>query len=170
MKYAKIRSMDISNGPGIRVSLFVSGCDKHCVGCFNPETWDFNGGKPYHRVDTTQEMLDLCEPEYIAGLSILGGEPLNPKNIDTIYELVFRFKQVYPNKNIWIWTGYTLEELKMMYNSTAILEALLSNIDVLVDGAFIESKKDLSLKWRGSSNQRIWVNKNGILVDETINT
>ena len=170
MRYADIYPFDISNGTGIRVSLFVQGCDKHCLGCFNSETWDFNGGKSYHRVDTTWEILNLCKPDYIAGLSILGGEPLNPKNIETVYNLISHFKQTYPNKNVWVWTGYTIDELNELYSKDSILNALLSNIDVLIDGSFIESQKDLSLKWRGSSNQRIWVNKNGILVNETNNT
>lgn len=153
MYYGKIRKMDISNGPGIRVSLFTSGCEKHCPGCFNSETWDFNYGKEY-TVDTRTEILKLCEPEYIAGLSILGGEPLHPNNIRTIADLITKFKSRYRDKTVWIWTGYTFEELKSRMSPDML--AILVSADVIIDGPFVETLKDLSLKWRGSSNQRIW--------------
>ena len=151
MRYAEIYPFDISNGTGIRVSLFVQGCDRHCPGCFNPETWDFNGGKDFDS-DTGNEILKLSKPDWISGLSVLGGEPLAPQNIKTVKTLCFGFKQKYPNKSIWIWTGYTFDELRKNKD----FQQLLDYIDVLVDGPFIESQKDLSLKWRGSSNQHIW--------------
>lgn len=178
MKYANIYDFDISNGPGIRVSLFVSGCDKHCLGCFNPETWDFSNGKEYTK-EVNDKLLELCSPDWISGLSILGGEPLHPSNISTVEGICARFKEKYPEKSIWIWTGYTMEELVSRYQNTEFLDKLAIRdicfgrdplVDTIVDGPFIKRQKDLSLKWRGSSNQRIWVNRNGILTDETNRT
>jgi anaerobic ribonucleoside-triphosphate reductase activating protein len=146
MRYNTIRQLDIANGPGCRVSLFVQGCSFHCPGCFNPGTQDFEGGKEF-----TQQTLDalfaLAEPSHISGLSILGGEPLHPKNRAEVIRLAREFKSRYPDKNIWLWTGYQLED---------VFEDLVdSEIDVIVDGRFIEDLKDLRLKYRGSSNQRV---------------
>ncbi len=150
MRYAKIRKMDISNGEGVRVSLFVQGCSFHCKNCFNQETWDFNGGKEF----TTEEVgkiIELANKDYIAGLSVLGGEPLHNNNVDEVFHIVATFKEKFPNKDIWLWTGFKFED--------AIKDSkrkfILRNIDVLIDGQFEEDKKDLTLKWRGSSNQRI---------------
>ncbi len=146
MRYSSIRQLDIANGPGCRVSLFVQGCSFHCPGCFNPGTQDFEGGKEF-----TQQTLDalfaLAEPSHISGLSILGGEPLHPKNRAEVIRLAREFKSRYPDKNIWLWTGYQLED---------VFEDLVdSEIDIIVDGRFVEDLKDLRLKYRGSSNQRV---------------
>lgn len=183
MRYADIYKFDISNGPGIRVSVFFQGCDKHCPGCFNPETWDFNTGREFNS-ETISEVLRLAENEWISGLSILGGEPLHPNNIGWTAQLCAAFKKKYPEKTIWIWTGYTWEELGERYMSgkrpdkTEIAYLLYGDVivgrdsvcDVLIDGPFIEAKKDLSLPWRGSSNQRIWMkNENGELYDASNN-
>lgn len=150
MKYAKIRKMDISNGEGVRVSLFVQGCSFHCKNCFNQETWDFNGGKEFTTAEI-QKIIELADKDYIAGLSILGGEPLHNNNVDEVFHIVATFKEKFPNKNIWLWTGFKFED--------AIKDSkrkfILRNIDVLIDGQFEEDKKDLTLKWRGSSNQRV---------------
>lgn len=146
MKYSQIRSLDIANGPGCRVSIFVSGCEHRCKGCFNPATWNFDFGKEFTE-DTLRGILKLAKPDYISGLSILGGEPLHPRNIAEVCRLARRFKEAYPEKDIWLWTGYQLED---------IFENLVdSEIDVVVDGKFVEELKDLRLKYRGSSNQRV---------------
>lgn len=145
MNYNKIRKMDISNGPGVRVSIFMQGCTFNCKNCFNPETHDFNGGK-----ELTQEVVDrllqLCEEDYIQGLSILGGEPLHPKNIDGTAKLAAQFKKAYPNKTVWVWTGFLWENLD---------KTKLTDMDVLVDGQFVEELKNPMLKYCGSSNQRV---------------
>ena len=150
MKYAKIRKMDISNGEGVRVSLFVQGCSFHCKNCFNQETWDFNGGKEF-TTEEIKKIIELADKDYIAGLSILGGEPLHNNNVDEVFHIVATFKEKFPNKDIWLWTGFKFED--------AIKDSkrkfILRNIDVLIDGQFEEDKKDLTLKWRGSSNQRV---------------
>lgn len=150
MKYAKIRKMDISNGEGVRVSLFVQGCSFHCKNCFNQETWDFNSGKEFTTAEI-QKIIELANKDYIAGLSVLGGEPLHNNNVDEVFHIVATFKEKFPNKNIWLWTGFKFED--------AIKDSkrkfILRNVDVLIDGQFEEDKKDLTLKWRGSSNQRV---------------
>lgn len=146
MYYGKLESCSISSGPGCRVSLFVSGCEHRCKNCFNPETWDFNHGKEFTE-DTINSILELAKPSYIRGISILGGEPAHPRNLPEILKLTRKFKEVYPEKDIWLWTGYLLEE---------VFEDLVdSKIDVVVDGRFVEELKDLRLKYRGSSNQRV---------------
>ena len=146
MRYNKIRKMDISNGPEVRVSIFLQGCAFHCKECFNPETWDFEGGKEFTD-DTINKVLDLCKPDYIKGLTILGGEPMHPKNIDGTIKLAKAFKEMYPKKNLWCWTGYTFD--------TIINKEILEYADVLVDGQFKIELFDPRLKWRGSSNQRV---------------
>lgn len=150
MRYNKIRKMDISNGKGVRVSLFVQGCSFHCKNCFNQETWDFNGGKEFTTAEI-QKIIELANKDYIAGLSVLGGEPLHNNNVDEVFHIVATFKEKFPNKNIWLWTGFKFED--------AIKDSkrkfILRNVDVLIDGQFEEDKKDLTLKWRGSSNQRV---------------
>lgn len=154
MRYSQIRKMDISNGEGIGVSLFVQGCDFHCNGCFNSETWDWNKGKEF-TIKTGLYLLSLCYKPYIKRLSILGGEPLAPQNIDTVTNLSKLFKEQYPDKKLWIWSGYTFENY--IYD-----KEILKYADYIVDGRFEEDKKDLNLKFRGSSNQRIWgKDKNG---------
>lgn len=146
MNYAKINTHDVANGPGIRVSVFVSGCEHKCPGCFNPETWDFGYGEEF-TTETLVGIMRAGNPAYIKGLSVLGGEPLHPKNIEAVTALVFIWKQEYPDKPIWLYTGYRWNDIHHFY--------LLKHIDVLVDGPFIEAEKDLSLRFRGSRNQRI---------------
>ena len=147
MRYNTIRKSDISNGPGIRVSIFMQGCEFHCKNCFNPETWAFDKGKLFTD-ETIREVLDLCSKDYIRGLSILGGEPLHPKNIDATTKLVKSFKEKYPNKDIWIWSGFLFE------NYIKDLE-LVNYVDVIVDGQYKDELHDFRLQFRGSSNQRI---------------
>lgn len=139
--------MDISNGYGIRVSLFVQGCEHYCKNCFNPETWDFDNGQEW-TLEKENELLKLCRRDCIQGLSILGGEPLHPLNLSTVTNISKRFKENFPKKTLWIWTGYLLEEY------IRNLE-ILNYVDVIVDGKYIEELKDITLKFRGSSNQRI---------------
>lgn len=146
MNYNKIRKLDISNGPGVRVSIFVQGCTFNCKNCFNPETHDFKGGKEF----TTEEMeriINLCSKEYIRGLSILGGEPLHPKNLEGTTMIAEYFKYKLPEKDLWVWTGFKYEDLKD--------NKIMEYIDVLVDGQFEEELKDMRLKYSGSSNQRV---------------
>lgn len=154
MKYADIKKYDISNGVGIRVSLFVSGCNHHCKGCFNAEAWDFNYGNDFTN-DTIAEIIDSLNPDYINGLSLLGGEPLDPKNQEGILTLLRKVKEVYPNKNIWCYSGYLYEYLLEDAKTNDILKEILSYLDILVDGKFDIDKKDITLLFRGSSNQRI---------------
>lgn len=154
MKYADIKKYDISNGVGIRVSLFVSGCNHHCKGCFNAEAWDFNYGKDFTD-NTINEIIEALEPSYINGLSLLGGEPLDPKNQAGILKLLRKVKEVYPEKNIWCYSGYLYEYLLEQSKANNILNEIISNIDILVDGKFDIDKKDITLLFRGSSNQRI---------------
>ena len=157
MNYGSLRGTDIANGEGVRVTLFVSGCTHHCKNCFNPETWDFCYGKPFTK-EVEDEVIKLLEPDYIQGLTLLGGEPMEPKNQEALLPLVKRVREVYGNKkNIWCYTGYTLDK-DLLGESRAKCEhtrELLENLDVLVDGPFVEDLKNLTLKFRGSSNQRI---------------
>lgn len=147
MRYNKIRKMDISNGPGVRVSIFMQGCVFNCKNCFNPETHDFNGGREFS--DTTIErVLELCSNDYIVGLSILGGEPMHPKNIEGTTKLAKAFKEKYPNKNIWVWTGF-------LYDKDLLDKEVLNYIDVLVDGQYKDELHNPKLRWCGSSNQRV---------------
>ena len=148
MRFAQIRKEDISNGPGIRVSLFVQGCNRHCDGCFNPETWDYNNGRLFNkRVKDIFLSLPRNKNKKIAGFSILGGEPLAQD--DTMLELIKDIKKYYPDKTIWMWTGYTYEDL------TDKQMEIVKLIDVLVDGPFIMSKRCPNKRFRGSTNQRI---------------
>lgn len=156
MNYGTIKPTDIANGEGVRVSLFVSGCTHHCPGCFNYVTWDFNYGEPFTE-ETEDEILNLLSRNYIDGLSLLGGEPMEPCNQRCLVNLVNRFKERYPNKNLWIYTGYTYD-VDLVPGGKAYCEVtdmILDQCDVMVDGEFVESLKDISLKFRGSSNQRI---------------
>jgi len=153
MNYANIKNNDIANGDGIRVSLFVSGCTRRCKNCFNKEAWDFNYGKSFNK-ETEDYIISLLKPTYIDGISILGGEPMEPINQITLLPFLKKIKQNFGNnKNIWCYTGFTIEEL--LNKQDKITDELLSLIDVLVDGPYIDSQKDISLKFRGSSNQRI---------------
>lgn len=157
MKYSAIKYFDISNGPGCRTSLFVSGCTHRCKGCFNEATWDFQYGKEYTEM-VEGEILSSLSPDYIAGLTVLGGEPMEVVNQPFVCQLLKKVKKHYPEKNIWIYSGYTYEELKdKEYKrcQTPYTEKILALSDVLVDGKFVLEKKDISLRFRGSSNQRI---------------
>ena len=148
MKYNLIRKMDISNGPGVRVSIFIQGCSFHCKNCFNQETWDFKGGKEFTD-DTIKKVLDLSDKPTVKGLSILGGEPLHPNNIEGTTKLAKEFKEKYPDKNLWIWTGFK-------YGETVDADSeVFQYADVLVDGQYVDELHDPTLKWRGSSNQRV---------------
>ena len=147
MKYNIVRKMDISNGPGVRVSVFMQGCEFHCKNCFNPDTWNFENGKDF-TTGTINEVLNLCSQDYIKGLSILGGEPMHPKNIEGTTQLAKAFKEKYPNKNLWVWSGFKFDEnLKD--------KEVMKYVDVLVDGRYVDEMHNPTLKWRGSSNQRV---------------
>ena len=163
MNYAQIRSMDISNGEGIGVSLFVQGCDFHCKNCFNSETWEFSKGQEWND-KTKNQFLKLIETPFIQRVSILGGDPLHPKNVQNVLEIVDEIRVSYPTKNIWLYTGYTWEQimhpvitdinseqLKMLQ----MRKELVSKCNVLIDGRYVDELRDISLHWRGSSNQRV---------------
>lgn len=156
MNYGAVKKTDTANGPGIRVSLFVSGCTHHCKGCFNSETWDFHYGKPYTK-ETEEEILKALEPPYIRGISILGGEPMEPENRSEVLSLLKKVRSACPEKDVWCYTGYDFEKdlLVWMEEGREDVEELLSLIDVLVDGEFVEEKKNLRLAFRGSENQRV---------------
>lgn len=156
MNYGEVKHFDIANGNGVRVSLFVSGCTNHCKGCFQPETWNFDYGKPYTK-ETEQEILDALAPEYIQGLTVLGGDPFEIANQEAVCSLLKLVKQQLPNKDIWVFTGYLLDQdlLEGGRRHTPWTDEMLSYIDVLIDGPFVEELKDLSLQFRGSSNQRL---------------
>ena len=146
MRYNTIRQLDIANGPGCRVSIFVQGCEFNCPGCFNGVAKDFSGGKEF--TDQTMDLLlSLTGPNYMSGISILGGEPLHPRNRQATLDLVSKFQEAYPNKTVWVWTGYNWEDVAS--------DLCNSKVDVLVDGRFVEALKDLRLKYRGSTNQRV---------------
>lgn len=157
MNYGAIKKTDVANGEGVRVSLFVSGCTHHCKNCFNPETWNFCYGKPFTQ-ETEDEIIEALKPNYIKGLTLLGGEPMEPQNQERLLPLLKRVKKEFgDSKNIWCYTGYTLED-DLLSPSRARCEhtdELLKHIDTLVDGEFVEELKDLMLKFRGSSNQRV---------------
>ena len=147
MRYNKIRKMDIADGPGVRVSIFMQGCTFNCKNCFNPETHDFAGGKEFTQ-NTIDTVLKLCDNDNVEGLSILGGEPMHPKNIDGTKELAKAFKEKYPEKNVWVWSGFQFDkDLKD--------KDVLKYVDVLVDGQYVEELHNPILKWKGSSNQRV---------------
>ena len=154
MNYAELKSHDIANGPGVRVSLFVSGCTHRCKGCFNREAWDFDYGRPFDEA-VMDRILTLLEPHYIKGITYLGGEPLDPGNQAGLLALSEKIKARYPDKTIWCFTGYVLEKDIFTKKLGPLTEKLLSYCDVLVDGPFIEEQKNLRLKFRGSENQRL---------------
>ena len=151
MNYANIKTHDIANGPGVRVSLFVSGCTHRCRDCFNQEAWDFDYGQPFDQ-PVIERILEYLKPDYIRGITYLGGEPLDPRNQAGLLDLSRQIKSAHPNKSIWSFTGYVWERLPQVENVT---KELLSHCDVLVDGPFIAEKKNLSLRFRGSENQRL---------------
>ena len=169
MNYATIKNCDIANGPGVRVSLFVSGCTHRCPGCFNEIAWDFNYGQPFTTA-VEDEILDMLAPDYVQGLTLLGGEPFEPQNQPALLELVKRIRQNYPEKSIWVFSGYLYEKdiLAGRLGDPAITRAFLEHIDVLVDGPFVESLKDLSLRFRGSSNQRLIDVKRSLAQGQTV--
>lgn len=157
MNYAEIKKLDIANGEGIRVSLFVSGCTHHCKGCFNAETWDFHFGKPFTE-ETEAEILEALSPDHINGLTLLGGEPMEPVNQRVLCPFIKKVRETYPHKDIWCYTGYLYDKdlvSPVGRAKTEVTLELLSMIDFLVDGPFIEAQKDITLAFRGSRNQRI---------------
>lgn len=157
MNYGEIKKNDIANGEGVRTSLFVSGCRHHCKNCFNQATWEFGYGELFTE-KTMEEIFASCEPGWINGLSLLGGEPFEPENQKVLLPFLILFKQRYPDKTIWCYSGFTFEEILGKTKSRAFTDIsaeMLSLIDVLVDGRFVEEKKDISLVFRGSSNQRV---------------
>ena len=163
MNYAEIKNLDIANGPGLRVSLFVSGCTHHCKGCFNPESWDFNYGQPFTEA-TEQELLRLLDNEHIRGLSLLGGEPFEPANQAVLAPFMQTMKPKFPHKDVWCYSGYDFEKDMLTGNlgPWEITEQMLNCIDVLVDGEFVIDLKNPNLRFRGSANQRV------ILVQESL--
>ena len=163
MRYASIRSMDISNGEGAGISLFVQGCHFHCKNCFNKDTWDFNGGKEW-TPEVEDKFIELASRPYIKRISILGGEPLADENLDGVLNLVNRFRLLMPEKTIWLYTGYTFEQIMKYeygnkyinnFNVDALRQIIVSQVDVLVDGRYIDSQRNISKKWCGSNNQRV---------------
>ena len=156
MNYAAIKTCDIANGPGVRTSLFVSGCTHHCKGCFQPETWDFSYGEPFTQ-DVIDTILHSLEPAYVAGLTLLGGEPFEPENQRGLLPFLRLVRERLPGKTIWAFTGFTWEQLHTdgSHPRCEVTDELLSLVDVLVDGRFVEELHDISLRFRGSSNQRI---------------
>ena len=164
IRYASIREMDISNGEGVGVALFVQGCPFHCYNCFNPDTWDFNGGKEWTK-DTEDKLIELANKPYIKRLSILGGEPLADENLDGVLHLVDRFRLSFPNKSIWIYSGYTLNQVMNPVVTSDFnperdevihkIQEIVRQCTVIVDGKYIDSQRDITLKWRGSKNQRV---------------
>ena len=147
MRYNKIRKMDIADGPGVRVSVFFQGCAFHCKNCFNPETWDFKAGKEFTD-ETIEEILKLCENDFITGLSLLGGEPMHPTNIEGSTKLARMFKERFPEKTIWSWTGFLFDEYLKD-------KEIVNYLDVVVDGQFKDELRNPNLKWKGSANQRV---------------
>lgn len=163
MNYADIKQYDVANGPGVRVSVFVSGCTHYCKGCFNEEAWDFNYGKPFTE-ETIRTVLEYMKPSYVKGLTVLGGEPMEPQNQPAVLALLKKVKEVYPEKSIWMFSGYDYEAdmLGCMWEELPETKEILSCLEVLVDGEFVEELKNLSLRFKGSSNQRT------ILVQESL--
>ena len=156
MNYSGIKYCDIANGRGVRTTLFVSGCRNHCEGCFNPETWSFEYGDPFTDV-VEDEVVDSLRPVYVTGLTVLGGEPLEPENQPAVLQLLARVKHELPEKDVWLYTGFTYEHLfeRSCRANTPLLGRILDKVDVLVDGPFVQAKKDIALRFRGSSNQRV---------------
>ena len=166
MRFASMRNLDISNGEGVGVSLFVQGCDRHCFNCFNPDTWDFNGGKEWTE-ETKNKFIKLIDRPYINRISVLGGEPLAEQNLDEVLSLIKEIRISFPEKTIWLYTGYDFDILNSKYNEYKYTPfaanadewltrwEIISNVDVLIDGEYIDEQRDITLKWRGSSNQRV---------------
>lgn len=169
MNYATIKWYDISNGPGVRVSLYVSGCRNCCKGCFNKETWDFDYGQPFTK-EVEDSIIKGLEPDYISGFTLLGGDPFEPENSKVLAPFMKRLREIYPDKSIWCFTGYDLdaELLAGKKGDMADVMDILQTLDVLVDGRFVEEKKDLNLRFRGSANQRIILVKPTLEKDEIV--
>ena len=156
MNYGEIKNCDIANGEGVSVTLFVSGCTNRCKGCFQPQTWDFGYGKPF-TAETEETLLRLLAPDYINGLTLLGGEPFEPENQRALLPFLRRVREAYPKKTIWGFSGFTLGQLLEdgSHPRCEATDEMLSLLDVLVDGRYVEEKHDISLRFRGSSNQRL---------------
>ena len=168
MRFASMRNLDISNGEGVGVSLFVQGCDRHCFNCFNPDTWDFNGGKEWTE-ETKNKFIKLIDRPYINRISVLGGEPLEEQNLDEVLSLIKEIRISFPEKTIWLYTGFQWSQIiakihppifpdeKFEHDRNIHMkrQKIISNVDVLVDGEYIDEQRDITLKWRGSSNQRV---------------
>lgn len=169
MNYAKIKWYDVSNGPGVRVSLYVSGCRNHCKNCFNPETWDFNYGEKF-TADTEESILKGMDKDYIKGFTLLGGDPFEPENAEILAPFMEKMRKRFPKKSLWCFTGYDFEAdlLTGKKGDADTVMRILKCLDVLVDGKFVEELKDLSLLFRGSSNQRIILVKPSLEHDEVI--
>ena len=166
MNYAEIKNCDIANGPGVRVSLFVSGCTHRCPGCFNEVAWDFQYGKPFTQ-ETIDTILNMLKPKHIRGLTLLGGEPFDPRNQGAVVDLLRQIKQKYPEKSIWAFSGYLFEK-DILSGRLGDTSEYLSYLDVLVDGPFVLSKKNLSLRFRGSENQRLIDVQKSLAAGETV--
>ena len=166
MNYAEIKNCDIANGPGVRVSLFVSGCTHRCPGCFNEIAWDFHYGKPFTQ-ETIDQIITMLKPNYVQGLTLLGGEPFEPQNQGAIVELLRQIKQQLPQKSIWAFSGYLFDR-DILSGRLGDTSEYVSYLDVLVDGPFVESKKNLSLRFRGSENQRLIDVKASLAAGEVI--
>ena len=169
MNYANIKWYDVANGPGVRVSLFVSGCRNHCKNCFNPETWDFDYGQPFTE-EVEDKILKAMEPDYIKGFTLLGGDPFEPENCAALVPFMKRMRKLYPEKSVWCFTGYDYERdlLTGKKGDAETVLKLLRTLDVLVDGRFVEELKDLNLRFRGSSNQRIISVKESLKEDKIV--
>ena len=167
MHFASIKNFDVANGVGVRVSLFVSGCNHHCKGCFNEEAWDFNYGNEFSD-NEINKIIEMLEPDYIKGLTLLGGEPMELVNQEGLLPLVKKVKEIYPNKTIWCYSGFTYDQIMVMKDKWETTKELIQYFDILVDGKFDIDKKDLKIRFRGSSNQRIIDMKESLKNNEII--
>jgi len=169
VNYGDIKYIDVANGPGVRVSIFVSGCSHHCKGCFNEETWDFNFGEPYTK-ETEDKIMGYLKPNYIRGLSLLGGDPMEPSNMEALVPLLKRVKAELPEKDIWCYTGCLFERdvIGKLWEKYSFTKELVENIDIIVDGPYVEELKNVNLRFRGSENQRIIDVKKSLESGETI--
>lgn len=175
MRFASMRNLDISNGEGVGVSLFVQGCDRHCFNCFNPDTWDFNGGKEWTE-ETKNKFIKLIDRPYINRISVLGGEPLAEQNLDEVLSLIKEIRISFPEKTIWLYTGYKFEDLingiyyplDSEWEDKILRQSIVKLCDVLIDGEYIDEQRDITLKWRGSSNQRVIDVKQSLTQDKVV--
>ena len=169
MNYATIKYCDVANGPGVRVSLYVSGCRNHCKGCFNQETWDFDYGQPFTK-EVEDKIIEAMKPDYICGFTLLGGDPFEPENQKVLAPFMKRLRKIYPDKSFWCFTGYDFERdlLTGKLGDEKCVQDILDTLDVLVDGKFVENLKDLNLRFKGSSNQRIILVKESLKKDEVV--